>query len=173
MGAFLPIAKARFSIRRFEQRPVAQEQINRILEAAQAAPTAKNLQGWKVLVLTQSESLEQLKDCTPCHYHAPLAFVVCANHDVHYTREYDQASSEVIDASIAATHMMLEAWDQGIGSTWVMNFKPKAIQETYNIPDNLEPVALLVCGYPIPGTKPSGLHGSRKAVSELTVYEKF
>lgn len=173
MSDFLQMAKERFSVRKFEQRPVERAQIERILNAAQAAPTAKNLQGWKAIILTAPESLERLKDCTPCHYQAPLVFVVCASHEVHFTRECDQASSAVIDASIAATHMMLEAWEQGIGSTWVMNFDPDAVREAYRIPDDLEPVILLVCGYPLSGVKPSKRHEIRKPVDELTVYETF
>lgn len=53
-----------------------------------------------------------------------------------------------MDASIVTTHMMLEAIELGLSTTWVMHFKPDAMREEFNIPDNIEPIALLVMGYP-------------------------
>lgn len=170
---FDKLAQLRYSVRKFDQRPVEDKKIQTILKAAQAAPSARNNQSWKLLIIKDKFSLEVLKSCTPCHYNAPLAFLVCYNEDECYVREYDGKKSGEIDAAIAATHMMLQACEIGVGSTWVMNFDPDKLREAYNIPDNIIPVALLVCGYPHKDVTINPRHRQSKELNELCVYNSF
>ena len=170
---FDKLVHLRYSVRRFDKRPVEEGKIEAILRAAQAAPSAKNKQSWRVLVINDALALEQLKTCTPCHYGAPLAFLVCCNKNEGFVREYDGAKSGVIDASIAATHMILAACELGVGSTWVMNFDPKRVREVYNMPDEYEPVALLVCGYPAKDVVIDKRHYARKPLEELCYQNTF
>ena len=101
---FEKLAQLRYSVRKFDPRPVDTKKVQTILRAAQVAPSGKNKQGWRVLVLNERSALEKPKDCTVCHYHAPLAFVICADPTNCYVREADGASVAEIDAAIAATH---------------------------------------------------------------------
>jgi len=78
--------------------------------------------------------------------------------------------SEEADASIITTHMMLEAWEQGIGSCWIASFCPSDVQATFNIPNEEIPVAILALGYPAGGCKPSDKHPVRKEIEEFTKY---
>lgn len=78
-----------------------------------------------------------------------------------------------MDASIVTTHMMLEATELGVGTTWVMHFKPDAMKEEFNIPDNIEPVALLVMGYPADDAKPYPGHCQFRDEEEIVLYEHF
>ena len=73
-------------------------------------------------------------------------------------RKYDGKNCGVADACIVATHIMLGAFEMGVGSTWVMHFDPEAMRKEFNIPENIEPVALLVMGYPADDAKPMELH---------------
>ena len=168
------MARKRYSVRRFDQeKQVEQEKIDRILEAAQKAPSAHNFQSERILVLQTKEALEKLPACTPCHYHATLAFLIGYDDTVCWRREADGEPAGEVDAVIAATHMMLEAFEEGIGCTWVMGFDQEALRREYHIPETIKPVAILVCGYPSSDVRPSSRHGVRKAVEELVAYNTY
>lgn len=171
---FLEMAVKRFSVRRFDTgKKVEKEKIDRILEAAQAAPSAHNFQSDRILVIEEKEALEKLKECTPCHYHAPLAFLVSFDKEVCWKRENDGKAAGEVDAVIAATHMMFEACEQGIGCCWVMGFDEKALKEKFHLPDTLKPTAILVCGYPSTDCRPSSRHGKRQELETLVTYNDY
>jgi len=69
--------------------------------------------------------------------------------------------------------MMLAAQNNGVGTCWVMHFDPAAMGESFNIPDNVEPVALLVMGYPSEDAKPLDLHFQSRPIDETFFYEEF
>lgn len=170
---FLELAKERYSVRSFEDRPVAPEHLEKILEAGRLAPTACNRQPQRVLVINSEEGIERLRKCTGSHFNAPAALLVCYDKEECWTREYDGKRSGEIDAGIAATHMMLEAAELGVGTTWVMHFIPEAVRCEFELPDRIEPVALLVMGYPSADCRPSPMHEKSKPVESLIVYNKF
>lgn len=160
------LIKSRFSVREFAQRKVEKQVIEKILEAGQAAPTACNFQPQRIFVIESEEGLAKFKKCTRSHFNAPLAILVCFDKNECWKREYDGKPSGDIDASIVCTHMMLEAANQGVGSTWVMHYIPEAVKEEFELPDELESVALLVMGYPKEGTAPSPMHFKTKPLEE-------
>lgn len=163
----------RYSVRRFDSRPIEQKKLDKILQAGQLAPSAQNNQSWRVLVLRSKTALEKLKACTPCHYHAPLALLVCGNTETQFCRQEGEQGSAPIDAAIAATHMMLMATDLGVGSCWVMNFDPEKIRATFHIPQNLQPTALLVCGYPREDSVINPRHTQTLALDQLVAVDDF
>lgn len=165
---FLELAEQRYSVRGFAPRPVEQEDVDRILRAAGAAPTAHNNQPQEIIVVRSPEGLEALKRCTECHYDAPLAFLVCYDREKSWKRSYDGRDSGQVDASIVATHMMLEAAQLGVGSTWVMYFIPEAVRAEFGLPDRVEPVAILVMGYP--DAQPSPRHLERRPLADYVSY---
>lgn len=170
---FLTLASERYSVRKFKDKPIGQESIDRILTAAHIAPTGCNFQPQRILAINNEEALTRLKDCTRCHFDAPCAMLICYNKDECWTRPYDGNQSGIVDASIVATHMMLEAWELGIGSTWVMHFNPFKMRETFAIPENIEPVALLVMGYPADDAAPNERHTQFRTLNETVTYNKF
>ena len=99
--------------------------------------------------------------------------LVCHNKDESWRRVYDGALSSGVDAVIVTTFLMLAAQNEGVGSCWVMHFDPKAMCDTFNIPNNVEPTALLVLGYPTDDSKPLDLHFKSKPLSETVAYEQF
>lgn len=173
MEDFLTLAAQRYSVRSFDSRPIEDEILQRILRAGHLAPTACNRQPQRVLVLNDAQDMQKLRRCTECHFGAPAALLVCCSRDESWIRGYDGKSSGDIDASIVATHMMLEAASLGIGSTWVMYFDPKAMREEFSIPTAIEPVALLVMGYPAAGAKPYPGHTQFRPQEETVVYHRF
>lgn len=171
---FLKLAKERYSCRSFSTKEVEQEKIDSILEAAKVAPTARNLQPQKILVLTAEEELDKLSLCTKYGWNAPVMMIIFYDKDISYKREsYDNKDFGIIDASIVTTHMMLEIQNLGLGTTWIGAFDPDKLCEVYNIPRNLEPIAILPVGYPSEDAKPSKLHDIRKDISEFTYYNKI
>ena len=164
---FLELAESRFSTRAFEDKKIEKEVIEKILKAGQLAPTACNFQPQRIYVIESDEALTKLKKCTNSHFNAPLAMLVCFNKDECWKREYDGKISGDIDASIVCTHMMLEAANLGVGSTWVMHYIPEAIKVEFELPDNLESTALLVMGYPKEGIMPSPKHSESKKIEEI------
>lgn len=165
---FQELAAKRYSARGFRQMPISKAEIEKILMAGNAAPTAHNNQPQEIIVVHSQEGLEALRKCTECHYNAPLAFVICYDRKKCWERGYDQKHSGDIDASIVATHMMLEAADLGIGCTWIMHFIPEAIRVEFELPDNVEPVAILIMGYT--DAEPSKDHFKRRNLDEYVSY---
>ena len=169
--SFIDLAASRYSARSFEKTPVPDDKIALILEAGRLAPTACDNQPIGIIAVKSEEGLAKLRKCTECHFGAPLAFIVCCDKNVCWKRSFDGKQSGDIDASIVATHMMLEAADIGIGSTWVMYFIPDAVRTEFDLPENIDPVAILVMGYPAGDCVPSKRHTQRKPLTELVKYE--
>lgn len=170
---FLKLAEERYSVRSFTDKAVVQEDLEKILKAGHVAPTACNIQPQRILVINSEEAIAKLKTCTKCHFNAPTALLVCYDKEASWKRRYDGADSGAIDASIVTTHMMLEAAAIGVGSTWVMVFDPVAMREKFAIPENFEPVALLVMGYPSEDAAPIAMHSEFKEMSEIVSYNEF
>ena len=170
---YLTLAADRYSVRKFENKHLEKEIIDKILSAGHVAPTGCNYQPQRILVINTDESIEKLKKCTKCHFNAPTAMLICYNKDESWVRKYDGALSAPVDASIVTTHMMLMAHSIGVGSTWVMHFDPFAMREEFNIPQNYEPTALLVMGYPADDAEPLNLHSEFRPIEEVVSYEKF
>ncbi len=166
--SFLELAQKRYSCRKFSDKAVEQDKIDKILEAGRVAPTAVNFQSQRIFVLKSKESLEKLKTVTQYHFDAPLAFLVCYDSNVSWKNPFNNIDEGVVDASIAATHMMLEIADLGLGSTWVGYFDLKVAQKTYNLENNIIPVAILPAGYPNMGA--SNMHNSRFELAKTVKY---
>ena len=164
--SFIQLAEERFSVRKFSARAVEQEKLEAILRAGQIAPTACNNQPQKIYVIRSPEALEKLQKCKPSHFGETLAILVCCRTGACWRCPCDGKSSGDVDAAIVTTHMMLAAQEQGIGSTWVMHFIPDAVRSEFAIPEDEEPISLLVMGYPAEDVKPAPLHAQKKPLNE-------
>ncbi len=165
---FLDLACKRYSCRKFVDKKVEQDKIEKILEAGRVAPTAVNFQSQRIFVLQSKESLEKLKTVTQYHFNAPLAFLVCYDNKVSWKNPFNNTDEGIVDASIVTVHMMLQTADLGLGSTWVGYFDLKVAQKTYNLADNIIPVAILTVGYPDAGA--SNMHANRYELSKTVEY---
>ena len=163
--SFLKLAEERFSVRSFDDKPVEDEKIDLILKAAQYAPTACNYQAQRIYVLKSQESREKMKQASPCTFNAPLIILVCADTSVAWSSPTETFNSAEMDGSIVATHIMLEAWELGIGSTWVRLIDSAKITQLFNLPPNIKPVCILPMGYPSEKSKPSKFHYNKKPYS--------
>ena len=110
--SFLELAKARYSCRRLTDKAVEPEKIERIIQAAIAAPTAKNLQRYTIWAVKSPDALDKLKQTTNYTFGAALAFVIGAKKDGAFDRPFDNKNFSEIDAAIVATHLMLAVLDE-------------------------------------------------------------
>ena len=170
---FSQLINERYSVRSFLDEHLPQEYIDKLLAAGHAAPMGCNYQPQRILVLNTDESIAKLKNCTKCHFNAPTAMLICHNKEESWVRKYDGALSSPVDAAIVTTHIMLAAWELGIGTCWVMHFDPEAMRQTFHIPANVEPVALLVMGYPAEDAAPLALHHNKRPLEEVICYDEF
>lgn len=167
---FSDLAKERYSVRKFAPLAVEKEKIVKILEAGRIAPTACNNQPQKIYVMQSKESLEKLQNCKFSHFGETLAFLICYDRNICWNRKCDGKASGDIDAAIVSTHMMLQACELGIGSTWVMNFLPDVVREEFSLPESEEPVSLLVMGYAAEDAKPYENHEKKKLIEDIAQY---
>lgn len=170
---FLELAQNRYSCRSFKNEPIEQEKIDKLLKAAQSAPTARNFQPQRILILTEEAERTKLNECTKYGWGAPVIMIICYDKEVSAKNRYDGYDFGTIDASIVTTHLMFEATSLGLGTTWVGAFDSKKVREVYNIPDNYEIIAILPVGYPSDDATPSTLHLNREPIEKTVFYNKF
>jgi nitroreductase len=165
---FFEVIRSRRSIRRFEVRPVEEEKLSAILEAANAAPSAGNLQAYEIYVVSGSDVLVRLAGLMPqmeFFAEVPVVLAFCANPErsvIRYT-ERGRTLYSVQDATIACTQAMLAATALGLASVWVGAFQERAVAEALSLPASIRPVALLPIGYPGETVEPR----SRRGVKDL------
>ncbi len=170
---FISIAKQRQSVRSYKNQKVESEKLEQILEAAHVAPTAANLQPVHLIAVQSEEGLAKVSKAAGI-YGAPLAIIVCADHNKAWVRPFDQKQTGDIDASILTDHMMLQATELGLGTVWVCYFKPDVLRAEFGLPENLEPINILVVGYS--DDEPSDTNRfdtQRIPMSQLVSYEKL
>ena len=166
---FEKVIRERKSTRLFNKTKVEQEKLDQILEAGRLAPTAKNNQPFKVYVINSEEGIKKLDQATPCRYGASTVLLVCGDTEKAFVK--NGFPIYVMDASIVATHMMLEATNIGVDNIWIEMFDGKKIKELYDIPSDLEPVCLLPIGYKSKLCPPSPMHKIRKSMDKIVEYK--
>ena len=167
---FSELAKSRFSCRKFKNIPVENEKIGKILDVAIAAPTAKNVQPFKIWVASSEDAIAKIKTITPAHFDAKLFFIVGGNSEQAFTRPYDNRNFEDVDATIVGTHIMLATYSLGLGSTWVGFFDEPELKKLFSEMMNYDIVGLFPTGYPADDAAPTERHFQRKTTSELVSF---
>ena len=156
---FQELAHARYSVRSFQDTPIKDEELNLILEAGRVAPTACNNQPQKIFVAKSEESRKKLASVCRCTFDAPVILVVCYDRNRDWKNKLQPGyESGETDAAIVCTHMMLQAFELGIGSCWVGYFNANDVATALNLPENLTVSALLPIGYPAENAAPLPLH---------------
>ncbi|MGE5678732.1 MAG: nitroreductase family protein [Pseudomonadota bacterium] len=170
---FLELAKKRYSVRNYQPRKVEKEKLQKILEAAKVAPTGANRQPQRLIVVQEPYGMERLGKAANV-FGAPLAIIVCADHEATWKRHYDGKDIADIDASIITAHMMLEATQLELGTCWICHFNPTVLREEFNIPKNIEPVNILAVGYAegVPQS-PDRHEKLRRPVEDFVIYESY
>ncbi|MEG6616502.1 nitroreductase family protein [Peptococcaceae bacterium 1198_IL3148] len=171
---FLELAKKRFAVRKYQARQVENEKLAQILEAGRVAPTAVNFQPQRIIVVKEKTGLEKLKNAGVKIYGAPLALIVCSDHNKAWKRPIDGKTTVDTDAAIVTDHMMLQATELGLGTVWIGYFNPDQLRAEFNIPKHIEPINILAVGYSAENAAAPDRHDkARKPINEIVFYEEF
>lgn len=169
---FLELAKARYSVRKFKSDSIEDEKLAAILEAGRVAPTACNNQPQRIYVVKSEETRKKLAEVCRYTFDAPVILVIAYDSERDWkNRRMPGYGSGETDAAIVCTHMMLAAWEQGIGSCWVGAFAAPAVEEALALPENIHVTAMLPIGYAADDAEPAALHSTYRdaedTISEL------
>ena len=166
---FLQLAHERYSCRMLSDRPVEEEKLSKILDAAIAAPTGVNAQPFKLWVIRSEEAKEVLKTAHKMRFidPAPYFIIVGSCAEKAWTRPYDGYNIADVDASIVATHIMLAIEDQGLASTWIGYFDQAKLKEAFPSMEGYQLMALFPVAYAAEEAAPSPRHTERKGKEEL------
>lgn len=165
---FAELAKARYSVRSFKDTPVEKEKLDAILAAGHAAPTARNFQPQKIYVIQSPEYREKLAGVCRFTFGAPVILAVGYDKERSWKNKLAPGyQSGETDAAIVCTHMMLQAWELGIGSCWVGWYDPQAVSRALDLPENVVLCSLLPIGYPADDAAPAVLHDQFRDLADV------
>lgn len=164
---FTELANNRYSCRKLTDIKLTDEQLEKIVEAAIAAPTAVNKQPYRLFLIDSEEGRENIKKVTPFSFGAGTFLIVASKEDEAWVREFDKKNFADVDAAIVATHIMLEIEDLGLSTTWVGHFNEPELKEIYPELKDLNLIAIFPIGYKKEEAKPAHLHFKRKSKEEV------
>ncbi len=169
---FNQLLRERFSVREYKPLKVSKALLIEVLEAGRMAPSAANRQPWSFILVSNDDNLDKLKDCYEREWFksAPQVIVICGNHEESWKRSFDQKDHCDVDAAIAIDHMTLRAAELGLGTCWICHFNPDKVSKLLQLPDHIEPIALLPIGYPQDNKAPEK---KRKAFTDVAYEEVF
>ncbi|MEO0075389.1 MAG: nitroreductase family protein [candidate division WOR-3 bacterium] len=169
---FYQVIKNRKSIRKYKPNPIAEDILNRILEAGRLAPSAKNIQPWKFIVIKDQNIKEKLVSaCRNQEFIAQAPIVICAValEKIAWGKMGGYWSSYPVDVAIALEHIILAATNEGLGTCWIGAFEENEVKHILAIPDDVKVIALTPLGYPDQDPEPR----PRKRLSEIISIDKF
>jgi nitroreductase len=147
---FFDVLKKRRSIRNFLPAPIPEDELMHILQAANAAPSAGNLQAYEIYVVTEKRRRESLARAAHEQLFvavAPVSLVFCthvARSDGKYGKRAALYATQ--DATIACAFAMLAATAQGLATVWVGAFETEEVRKVIGAPPGVVPVAILPIG---------------------------
>lgn len=166
----LSAIQGRRSIRKYSSKPVEEEKLLKVLEAARLSPSARNIQEWRFIVVKDPETREKLTEviAQPFVGEAPIILVCCGTETSGLMKCGQPRYT--IDVSIATAYMILEAYELGLGTCWLGSFDENKVKKVLDIPEeDVRVVSITPLGYPSesPSQRP------RKELEEIISYDKY
>jgi nitroreductase len=156
--------RERVAVKGFTPDPVPERIIKKILRAGRWAPSQRNRQPWHFILVQDRDTLGRLASLTssgPYIAEAPMAIAIVM----------ENARMPQFDAGRLIENMLLAAWSEGIGTSFVGGFDHEKVKELLNIPDSMEFITAMPYGYPTEEAKSGGKR--RKPLSETVHRERF
>ena len=167
----LEAIKNRFSVRKYLPKPVSEDDLNTILEAARFSQSAKNLQDWRFIVVREESMRQKLAVAAKGQQFVQEAPVViaCCGIGTDYVMTCGQHSYS-IDVAIAMENMALAAHELGLGTCWLGAFYEDQVKDLLMIPkEDVRVVGLLTIGYPAVQSPPK----NRMPLDKTVSFEKW
>ncbi|MDD3519752.1 MAG: nitroreductase family protein [Actinomycetota bacterium] len=168
----LEVISKRKSIRGYLDKKVEKEKLDYLIEAFRLAPSAKNLQPWKLIIIDDKETIKKLVPACKNQVfisEAPLIIAVCAFEEEAYGTMGGYLNSYPVDIGIAFEHLVLAAAEQGLGTCWIGAFFEEEVKKILKVPDKVRVVALTPIGYP----NDTGRDKPRKEKEEIVSFNVF
>ncbi len=160
----------RYSVRAYQARPVEQDKLERVLEAARLAPSGSNRQPWKFVVVRDAELRRKLVAACRDQAFVGQAPVVIAGVGLMPERVMScGVPGDPVDVSIALEHIALAATAEGLGTCWIGAFHQDQVRQVLGIPDTAKVIEVMTLGYPADQLRPK----TRKGLAEIVCYDKF
>jgi len=162
--------RTRESVRDYQDRPVEEEKLLRVLEAGRLAPSAANAQEWRYVVVRDRDLRQELMKAAKGQAfvgQAPVVIACCAESDGRVMLCGQLAYS--IDVAISVDHMTLQAVAEGLGTCWIGSFFEEQVKAVLGIPEAIRVVQLLTLGYPAR----TGARKNRKRLDEIVKYDRW
>lgn len=157
----------RYSVRSYKPDAVEDEKLRKVLEAGVIAPTACNLQPFKLTVMPVDKHFDTLKKICPASFftQAPLVIGIYADTNAAWVRK-DGKSFADVDAAIVMDHIILAATALGLGTCWIGAFNAQAASDAAGLGAGFEPIAFTPLGYP---ASPAPVK-QRKALEDMVLW---
>lgn len=169
---FLELARARYSVRAYDPRPVEPEKLERVLEAVRLAPSGTNRQPWKFVVVLDAEIRARLSVACANQGFIAEAPVVIAGVGLMPDRIMRcGVPGDPLDLGIAMEHLALAATAEGLGTCWIGAFDQDPVREVLKIPETVRVIEVMTLGYPAAGSSPRPKN--RKPLSEIVCYDRW
>lgn len=166
----LQLMKKRCSVRKFEDRPIEEEKLLYVLEAARVAPSACNYQPWRFIVIKDRDLMKRIAPAWVTEANTPAVIVACGDHRQAWRRRDGKDHCD-IDIAIAVDHMTLAAAEAGLGTCWICSFDAFQCTIALELPDQLEPMVLLPIGYPAESKDANRHDRERKPMGEIVSWK--
>jgi len=165
----LEAIRNRYSCRAYQDKPIEREKLDNIFEAARLAPSAKNLQDWRFVVVTDKETKRKLAEAANNQRfleNAGAIIIACSNSD-----EVMRCGQAVgpIDVAIALEHISLQATELGLATCWIGSFYTEKVRPIVGVPDDITIIELMAVGYP--ADKPK--EPKREPIENILCYDKW
>ncbi len=171
------VIRQRRSVRKYDDRPITAEVMERMKEALRLAPSACNYQPWKFVLITEADLKKKIARAANGQQFiagAPVIVVGVGIPAQAYKGMGGHGNSVDVDLAIALDHLTLAAAADGLGTCWIGAFNEQEMKEVIGVPPEAKIVALTPLGYP---AKPDLIHpieeGDRKPADQIFAYEKF
>ena len=159
----------RFSVRSYTDQPLEEDKLQRILSAAQAAPTARNRQMWKLVVVRDDAQRAALAAAADQPFIAEAAVVLAMVGLTPDETMYCRIPTDPVDCAIVLDHVTLAAAAEGLGTCWIGHFDQDKCREILGVPDSARIIELMPLGHPAVGPHAKG----RRPLDELVCYDRL
>lgn len=172
MDVYEAIQKRR-CVRNFLDRKIEKDKLIKILDSARWAPSAGNVQNWKLIVVREKENKRKIAEACLTQYwiaRADTIIVICHDLEKMRIRFGERAFLYSIQGISAATqNILLTAYSLGIASCWVSLFDKETLSRILKLPKNLEPVVVIPLGYAAEVPPPP----KRFELKEIVYFEEY
>lgn len=162
--------RARYSVRGYQDKPIEDDKLQTVLEAARLAPSGSNRQPWKFVVVRDAALREQM--ATACNGQAFIAAapVVIAGVGLMPERMMScDVPGDPVDVAIALEHIALQAAELGLGTCWIGAFDQEAVRRVLAIPETVKVIEVMTLGYPADEPRAK----NRKPIDEIVCYDRW